>query len=871
MRIYGMATNRLRDPMGFLLNAPRLSYKVDQTDAKRQTAARIRIAMDAEMTALCFDSGKRADLDSLGFVPDLALTPRTRYWWDVEVFADDASSARSAPAFFETGKMQEPWAGQWITAPVVGNMVLTRRFTLPQDVRQARMYIVGLGLYELYCNGSKVGDELLAPFCNAYDRWIQLQTYDVGDLLVTGDNELRVMLGDGWYMGRFGFKGKRQLYGDAQALRCELHITLADGTRQTILSDTDWQATESPVRSASIYDGEAYDATFVPGLPMAAVPYAGLDDARLVDRLSPPVRVCQRLTPKEILTTPAGETVLDLGQEITGYLEFTTRAPAGTELKLSYFEILQDGNFYRDNLRSAQQIQTYIADGQPATVRPHFTFFGFRYVKLEGFTAARVSDFCGCVVHSDIVRSLTFSCANEKVNRLAENVMWGQRGNFLDVPTDCPQRDERMGWTGDAQAFSGTACFQMESQAFFAKYLYDMQQEQDKRQGSVPYVVPSVGVNGDGSCAWSDAATVIPWNLFLFYGDLELLRTQYSNMRDWVEWIYRTDEASGSKRLWHVGFHFADWLALDTKDGSAMGGTDMHYIASAYYYYSTSLLLKAAVALGYTQDIQRYTQLQAEIRQAIQREYFTPSGRLAQTTQTGYICALFMDFAPQEHRALLTRLLALDFEESNGQLRTGFVGTAYLCRTLSQIGLNALAYSLLLREDYPGWLYEVSMGATTIWERWNSVLPDGHMSDTGMNSLNHYAYGAVMEWVCRDVVGINPVEEAPGFRRALLKPLPDERLAHAEATYESAAGQYASAWRIDRDTFRWTVTIPFNATATLVFPRAEESTLRGLHPNLALAAQGGQLSATLDAGTYTFQYPLLPVGPQEQITVNCPI
>lgn len=672
------------------------------------------------------------------------------------------------------------------------------------------------------------------------------------------------MLGDGWYKGRFGFQGKDKLYGDTQALRCELHIAYADGNVECLASGPQWQAVQSRVRFANLYDGEVYDATFDPGSPIAAQVYHGLDGAKLMDRLSPPVRVTERLAPKEILITPAGETVLDLGQEITGYLEFRTRATRGESVTLSYFEILQDGNFYRDNLRSARQEYIYTADGTEAIVRPHFTFFGFRYVKLEGFINPALADFTGCVVHSDIARTSSFVCGHDKINRFAKNVVWGQRGNFLDVPTDCPQRDERMGWTGDAQAFSGTACFQMDCGAFFAKYLYDMRQEQAKREGAVPHVVPDMGLCGEASCAWADAATVIPWNVYLFYGDKTLLRTQYPVMRDWVEWIYRTDETHGGTRLWQVGFHFADWLALDTKNGTPMGGTDMHYIASAYYYYSTTLLLKAAQVLGYTEDAQRYAALQAEILTALRREYFTPAGRLAQTTQTGYICALFMDFAPPEHRALLARLLAKDFEESDGKLRTGFVGTAYLCRTLSQAGLTKLAYSLLLNEEYPGWLYEVNMGATTVWERWNSVLPDGSLSDTGMNSLNHYAYGAVMEWVYRDVAGIQPDEDAPGFRRALLRPQPDERLAQARATYDSAVGLYASAWRFEADgSFRWCLDIPFGASAKAVFPFADAKSLALAYPNIGIRQEEGAVYALLDAGSYEFHYPRIESAAQE--------
>ncbi|MBQ3386564.1 MAG: hypothetical protein IJG53_04490, partial [Eggerthellaceae bacterium] len=462
-----------------------------------------------------------------------------------------------------------------------------------------------------------------------------------------------------------------------------------------------------------------------------------------------------------------------------------------------------------------------------------------------------------------IERTGFIETSNEKVNRLALNALWGQRGNFVDVPTDCPQRDERLGWTGDAQAFSGTACFNMYSPAFFSKYMHDMLFEQKKLGGSVPHVVPAIGMAGHGSCAWADVACVIPWNLYMFYGDKKLLEEQYPNMKMWVEWIKKTDEDNHCGRLWNVGFHFADWLALDTKNNSVMGGTDAFFIATAYYYYSTSLLLKAAKALDKKEDVERYGKLLDEIYEAIQKEYFTPNGRMAQTTQTAYVCALFMGFAPKEHRALLTKLLSDELDATNGQLRTGFVGTAYLNRTLTQVGLNDKAYALMLNEEYPGWLYEVNMGATTVWERWNSVLPNGMISDTGMNSLNHYAYGAVMEWVYRDVAGINPME--PGFRKILLNPNPHYSLPKVAVKYDSAMGWIGSAWEISKGKFTWDVEIPFGAEATLLFPNANMDELKAAHPELTFdtCPYCGKVKAVAPAGKYHFEYK--PTEPMELI------
>ena len=463
-----------------------------------------------------------------------------------------------------------------------------------------------------------------------------------------------------------------------------------------------------------------------------------------------------------MLHTPAGETVLDMGQEITGFVTFRTAAERGHTYTLRYGEILQDGCFYTDNLRTAKQTFTYICDGQEAWARPHFTFFGFRYIKLEGFgEEIDLHDFVGCVLYSDMEQTAFIRTASDKVNRLCENALWGQRGNFVDVPTDCPQRDERMGWTGDAQVFCATACYQMSSAAFYAKFMRDMAFEQRERGGGVPHVVPSFGMQGSPACAWADAGSIIPWTVYQFFGDTALLREQYDNMKLWVEWIHRVDHETGDHRLWQAGFHFADWLALDAAfPASCTGGTDPDFIASAFYLYSTRLTRKAAAILGYAPDAARYAALEQEILAAIRQTYRAPKGGLTVNTQTAHILSLFLGLMPESDTPILKAALDRLFENARNELRTGFVGTAYLCSVLTQAGFNHLAYTLFLNENYPGWLYEVNMGATTVWERWNSVMPDGHMSSTGMNSLNHYAYGAVMEWVCRDAAGLAPVEDA---------------------------------------------------------------------------------------------------------------
>ena len=844
MKIYDLQINHLTRPLGFMLNNPCFSYKVACDGAKRQVSARICVFGPDSVPV--YDSGESGQIDSLGFTPPLPLRPRTHYTWKVSVTADNGERAESAETWFETGKMEEAWQGQWIAPqPGIVNARLFKCFSLPQRPVSARLYICGLGLYEAYINGEKAGDEYLTPYCNDYDRWMQYQTYDVTDLLST-ENELSVMLGDGWYKGRFGFQGQKAVYGDRQALICELHVRLPGGQEQVIISDDSWLGEESQVRFANIYDGEVYDATLVPApaQPVCLLPQLGT--ARLTERLSLPVRVTHTVIPSEILHTPAGETVLDLGQEISGYLSFRAAGEYGHIYKLEYGEILQDGCFYQDNLRTAKQEYTYVCDGNEYWTRPHFTFYGFRYVRLTGFgDNPDLKDFLGCVLCSDIAQTAILDTGNALVNRFAQNAVWGQRGNFIDVPTDCPQRDERMGWTGDAQVFCATAMYQTDAAAFYTKFLYDMAAEQRDRAGAVPHVVPSFHMAGSPACAWADAAAVMPWTVYRFTGDLSLLRRTYANMRMWAEWLCHMDDQTGSHRLWQAGAHFADWLALDAAyPESCIGGTDIYFIASAYYYYSLHLARLAAEALGENDDAKRWHTREDEVLAAIRREYRTPSGRLAVRTQTAYVLCLYLGLMPPEDTPALKEALDRAFEESRGELRTGFVGTAYLCRVLSRFGLNNRAYDLFLREKYPGWLYEVKMGATTVWERWNSVLPDGHMSDTGMNSLNHYAYGAIMEWVFGDAAGLSPVKA--GFRSARLTPHPDPRLKTLDFAYESAVGRWRSAWQVTgENSFDWQVTVPFGAEAELVLPEAE---VAGFAPEWEYT--DGAMTCTVGAGEY---------------------
>ncbi len=828
MRIVRLRVNRLTEPMGYQLQQPAFSWQVEDSVSLRQKAARLEVYLGERCV---YDSGFREDLDSLGFVPELTLLPRSRYSWQVSVVGDAGDEAVSPRSFFETGKMEEAWQGKWITPDRDDVMpCMETRLYLPEEVRSARYYGTGLGLYHLFVNGARAFDERFAPGFNCYDRWVQVQTCDVTELLRRGTNLLSVWLGGGISKGRFSYTPEDD-YAYCPKYCClgELHVTLASGREMVLATDESWRWRPSPVVQSSIYNGEVYD----PGVQGETRPVAVCEPpvGPLRDRLSPPVKVMQTLAPRELIRTPAGETVLDMGQIITGWLRCRVCVPAGRKLRLQYGEILQDGCFYRDNLRSAKAEYVYISDGEAHTLEPLFTWYGFRYVKLEGFDEGiSLDDFTACVVHSALEETGSIETSNPMLNRLFQNVLWSQRGNFLDVPTDCPQRDEREGWTGDAQIFSDTACFNMDCSAFFTKYLADMWEEQQKHDGCVPYVIPnardrSMAFQG-GAVGWGDAAAVIPWTLYVHSGDPAILRRQILSMEAWTDWAahchWDTEQGwVGATR------QFGDWLALDHPwdPERREGETAMHYLCLCYLHYSAVLTSGAERVLGRVERARYYEVIALRAKAEWRAHYLAADGSLLQNTQTACVMALYLELCPSAPvLAQLTGLL-----ERDGHLTTGFLGTPWLLHALP----DRKAWDLLLREDYPSWLYPVRQGATTVWERWNSVLPDGKLSGTGMNSLNHYAYGSVASWMYRRLCGLQPVEEAPGFRRLRFSPCPDRRLDWARCSLQSPVGRISAAWCWRGDELVFRLELPFGCSCEVFLP------------------DGGRFTA--EAGQHTFR------------------
>lgn len=832
MKLTQLRVNHVETPMGFQTFPLSFSWKVEEADgAEYQKSARVIMEKGEDVL---FDSGEDEFADSLDYPVDMKLSPRTRYQWSVCVTADNQESA-AEESWFETGKMDEPWQGKWITPALDRSVqpILAKEFTIDRKPAKARLYLCGLGVYEVYINGKKAGNEFLAPGYHSYDFHLQVQTYDVTEELVAGGNEIQIWLGDGWFKGRLGFDGGyTDLYGDRCYAIGELYMEDENGIESLICTDESWKCKASPITFSNIYDGEIYDARLEEENDWKEVHICEPQGCgKLSDRYSLTIVKKESFEVQEVIHTPKNELVFDFGQNLTGWVEFDCEFPAGTQIKLTASEIMQDGCFYHENLRTAKTEFTYISNGKKAHVRPHFTFYGFRYMKVECDQPVDPEDFTAYHLRSDFEQTGWIETGNQKVNQLFSNALWSQKDNFLDVPTDCPQRDERLGWTGDAQVFSETACYNMFMPAFYRKYLWDMRAEQSILGGSVPNVVPRLKqgmVAEHGSCPWADAGVIIPWNVFLHYGSRTLLEECYPGMKAWVDCERKKEEALGGPHLIKDGFHFADWLALDNEQPGPFGATDPLYIASAYYYKGAKIISQAAEVLTecirqedrkiceYEKDAKEYGRLAEEILHAIQETYFDEEGCCVCNTQTGAAIAIEFGLIP-EKQAEEGRRLEERVRQNGGHLNTGFVGTTILNPALTHTGHHQAAVDLLLNEEYPGWLYCVNLGATTIWERWNSVLPDGKISEEGMNSLNHYSYGSIEAWMYGDVCGIRPLR--PGFKEAVIEPHPDRRLKYAECTLDTASGVYTSKWNCQNDgTVTYEVHVPFNARAVMKFP-----------------------------------------------------
>ncbi|MDD6676093.1 MAG: family 78 glycoside hydrolase catalytic domain [Oscillospiraceae bacterium] len=699
-----------------------------------------------------------------------------------------------------------------------GGTVYLKNFRCAAKAEKAILEITALGVYEAKLNGERVGDFILAPGWTSYSNRLQVQSYDVTNLLKT-ENSLEVTVGQGWRAIADKRDGSDFLGYRDTALIAELTIVYADGTAESIVTDSSWTARESKLRYTNIYDGDIYDATFKAGSARHCI-CVDLEKDMLIPQEGEKIVEHERMPALQIIKTPAGETVIDFGQNMTGYVEFRIKGTPGAQATIFHGETLdRDGNFYNANYRSARAQIKFTCDGEEHTYKSALTFFGFRYIRLENWPdEIKKENFTAVVVHSDIRRTGYFECSDEAVNRLFKNIIWGQKGNFLDVPTDCPQRDERLGWTGDAQVFVRTASLNFDVERFFKKWLRDLAADQG-RDGCVPHVIPNISDDMGGSSAWSDAAVICPWEIYRTYGDKAVLEEQFDSMKAWIDWMRERSENGR-----HSGdSHFGDWLGLDSPEGSYKGATPEDLIATAYYKYSTELFIKAAHALG--RDVAEYENVPAEAAKAFRREYME-NGRVKNATQTACVLALYFDIT--DDRAATAEQLN-ELIERAGHLETGFVGTPYLLHALSDNGYAETAYDLLLRREYPSWLYPISKGATTVWEHWDGIKPDGTMWSTDMNSFNHYAYGAVADWMYGAAAGINSDPDRPGFEHIIFRPVTDRRLDFVKASIDTRRGTVASEWRRENGRIKYIFTVPEGCGASVIIGGEKHEVGAGTH------------------------------------------
>ncbi len=818
-------------PIGLDVEKPRFSWILKSNKENvRQLDYQVIVKQNDEIV---WDSGQVISEDSVLIeYAGKVIEPFSKYDVQVSVHNNKGEVADFITSF-ESGLLNGGTIeANWIKSQNIEEapMIFRKKFDLDDSIKEARIYVSALGIYDLTLNHKKVGEDYFSPGWTSYHNRVQYQTYDITEKLQK-NNQIDITVGNGWYKGIFGFAGEKNHYGDQVAAIAMIRLVYANGDVKVFGTDETWTNHTGKIRSSEIYMGEVIDQLFVE----EALGHAQLLDYSkdvLVSQESEPVRITKKLKPIKKIVTPKNEIVLDFGQILTGFVRLKSNQPKGAKIKIRHAEVLdKEGNFYTDNLRAAISEDIFISSGQSEVFQPTFTFHGFRYICLEGFDGSwSKEDFTACVLHTDMKETGTFESSNSKVNQLQKNIQWGQRGNFLDVPTDCPQRDERLGWTGDAQVFASTASYNFDSSLFFTKWLNDLKAEQTKEFG-VPHVVPNILNDQEGAAGWSDAATIIPWTLYQIYGDKRILEDQYESMRDWVEFIR---SKTGDKQLWQKGYQYGDWVALDKEESSdRIGATDVYLVATAYYAYSTSLVKKAAEVLGLIKDVEIYDNLYNTIIKDFNDEYVTKTGRLVSETQTGCILALHFSLVDDKHRSRVLKSLIENLAKHNNHLVTGFIGTPYLCHTLTDNNYHEIAGKVFLKEDYPSWLYSVNLGATTIWERWDSMKPDGSFDESGMNSFNHYANGSVGDWMYQALAGIQLID--PGYKRIKIKPELIKGISWVKASFESPYGTIKSNWKCENGKIELNVEIPVNTDAEIWLPGIEEKRVVG-------------------SGSYTFSY-----------------
>ena len=891
------------NPLGVAPDQVRLSWVLEGSGTGRaQRAYQVQVAPDEARRGdeLDWDSGRVESSASADIVyAGLPLTAGGRYRWKVRVW-DEAGlvSGWSEPAWFEVElDRTDGWHASWIgLGRFRGNIIppaqagppdpvakalnpapyLRRAFTVDQPVAAARLYVTALGLYEARLNGCRVGDAVLAPGWTDYARRILYQTYDVTGLLAEGDNILGAILADGWYSGFYGFDAKRAgaHYGTAPELLAQLDITYADGSREWIVTDEQWRSADGAIRHADLLMGERHDLTLEPvgwDLPGFTALHSGAsgagdwrpvrvrerDATPLVADPGPPVRVTAEIAPRCIATDDHGRHIVDFGQNLTGWLRISVDGPPGAHVRIRHGEVLAaDGSLYTENLRSARQADEFTTGGGLEALEPRFTLHGFRYAEITGYPGdIGQADIVARVVHSDIPAAGAFESSQPWLDQLFRNIDWGQRGNFISVPTDCPQRDERLGWLGDAQVFARTACYNRDVAAFLGKWLDDVSDAQ-LSSGAFTDIAPVLSRRGAGAPAWGDAGVIVPWTMWKMYGDTRILGQHFTAMTRWMDFLERANP--DYLRARELGNSYNDWLAPGDDD------TPHELLATAYWAYDAALMAEIADATGRADDAAGYRALWSKIRSAFTEAFVAADGQVASGTQTAYVLGLHMNLVPEELRAAAADRLVAAIRSAGWHLTTGFVGVSYILPVLSAHGHADVAYQLLEQDSPPSWRYMVEAGATTIWERWDGWTAERGFQSAWMNSFNHYALGSVGEWLYRFVLGIDQAPGTAGFGQLLLRPYPGGSLSWARGSYRSVRGPISTGWKRAGDRFTFWAELPPNVSASVRIPsdRADEVRDAAGNPPAALASFPGARDAQeavfhVGSGVYEFSGPAM--------------
>ena len=862
--VTNLQTNHMHEPQGIGSARPVFSWYISDDSRRNVSQSAYRLVVRQEGTTV-WDSGKVLSDASAGVkYAGAELLSDKEYTWKVMLWDDkDKITGWSGQATFSTGLYHtDDWDASWIEPNEVSSDAaqFRRVFKPKKAVERVTLHTSALGMYEAFVNGRRVGEDRLTPGWTSYQKRVRYQTYDITGMVTQGDNAVGINLVRGWWGSILPYT-REFLYGEKPALISQICITYKDGSREIIGTDSSWKYSAGEISYPHVYDGETIDRTReTKGWCTASFNDSDWMRPAVTDRTldilaptdSPNVRVVNTLKPVRVFTDPEGNKVVDFGQNISGHEKIRFRGKKGDTVRVYHAETLdKEGVFYTANLRSAKALSTYVLSGEEEWLKPHFAFYGFRYIKVDGIEGElNPEDFVAEAVTSGIDYGSTFSCSDPRVNQLYSNVTWSMKDNFVDVPTDCPQRDERLGWTGDALAFFNTSTHLADVQKFFSKWLTDLRLEQYP-DGAIPKVAPyCYSTRTRISAGWSDAIVLVPWQHFLAYGDISILEDNYRAMKGWVDYMF----SISPNYLWRTPQSYGDWVYFDyeTDFYGRSAVTIRPLVQQFYLVHTTETLAAIAGLLGEKEDEARYRDLYQKALEAYRNEYVTPGGCVMSDTQTAYTMSLAFNLLEPRMRQQAAARLAENVKVY-GHMTTGFIGTPHLCNILTEWGYSDIAYDLLLRDEFPGWLYSVKMGATTIWEKMNSIMPDGSITEDGMNSLNHYSYGAVADWLFSYAAGIKST--SPGYKTLCIKPYPDKRMERLGASRISPYGKISSSWEYASDgSFLFDVEIPANCSATVMIPASEgaqiEESGNNINPDYY---EEGYAVIRAGSGKYTFK------------------